>query len=183
MGGGFNPDFNTFVPAPAPQPASDFFVSDGFNSIRCVFSPLCKENFQRTYPSSIKIHNTVNMLICVKQYQYQIRQADSAQDDPEVQALPEVMIVVDELKIISFDRFSMKLPASVQYDDFVRVHLSFYSHFSQKATLIKSDPQLPQISDLPTFVNQPSAFEDRSPFYYPQGGRYNQKANLGSTTQ
>ena len=47
------------------DPYSDYFVSDGFNSIKCHFSDLCKESFDRMYPSSIKIYNIVNMLICI----------------------------------------------------------------------------------------------------------------------
>jgi len=45
---------------------ADYFASDGFNSIRCIFSEVCKENFARMYPASIKIFNTVNMLICIQ---------------------------------------------------------------------------------------------------------------------
>ena len=37
----------------------------------------------------------------------------------------EVVLVIDELRVISFDRFSMKMPSSVAYDDLVRVHLSY----------------------------------------------------------
>ena len=44
---------------------ADYFVSDGFNSIKCHFSEVCKENFERMYPLSIKIFHTVNMLICI----------------------------------------------------------------------------------------------------------------------
>jgi hypothetical protein len=32
------------------DPYSDYFVSDGFNSIKCHFSELCKETFGRMYP-------------------------------------------------------------------------------------------------------------------------------------
>jgi Shelterin complex subunit, TPP1/ACD len=45
---------------------TDYFASDGFNSIRCIFSQICKESFERLYPASIKIYNTVNMLICIQ---------------------------------------------------------------------------------------------------------------------
>lgn len=44
---------------------NDYFLSDGFNSIKCVFSDLCRENFSKSYPSSIKISNTVNMLLLI----------------------------------------------------------------------------------------------------------------------
>lgn len=48
----------------------------------------------------------------------------------------EVVLVVDEMRVISFDRFQMKLPSSVQYDDLVRVHLQFFKHYTQKKMLI-----------------------------------------------
>ena len=47
---------------------ADYFVSDGFHSIKCHFSEVCKESFERSYPSSIKIFNIVNMLICIESY-------------------------------------------------------------------------------------------------------------------
>ena len=40
----------------------------------------------------------------------------------------EVVLVIDELRVISFDRFSMKMPSSVAYDDQVRIHLNFLKH-------------------------------------------------------
>ena len=47
----------------------DYFVCDDFHCIKCIFSEQCKEAFERKYPSSIKIHQIVNMLICVQEYQ------------------------------------------------------------------------------------------------------------------
>lgn len=47
------------------DPYCDYFVSDGFNSIKCHFSEVCKETFGKMYPQSIKIYNIVNMLICI----------------------------------------------------------------------------------------------------------------------
>ena len=52
---------------------SDYFVSDGFHSVKCHFSNECKEAFDRAYPTSIKIFNTVNMLICVQSYFVELR--------------------------------------------------------------------------------------------------------------
>jgi hypothetical protein len=34
----------------ANDPYSDYFVSDGFNSIKCHFSEACKERFLKMYP-------------------------------------------------------------------------------------------------------------------------------------
>ena len=55
---------------------ADYFVSDGFHSIKCCFSEICKENFDRIYPSSVRIFNIVNMLICIQSYYLELRCAD-----------------------------------------------------------------------------------------------------------
>jgi hypothetical protein len=107
------------------ESSEDYFASDGFNSIRCVFSETCKENFSKLYPESLKISNTVNMLICIQSY---FLQAVGEQLSASGQPL-EVQLVIDEMRVISFDRFQMKLPSSVQYDDLVRTHLAFYKHY------------------------------------------------------
>jgi hypothetical protein len=82
---------------------------------------------------------------------------------------------VDELRIISFDRFQMKLPSSVQYDDLVRVHLNYFKHYKQKVQFLKADYGLPDICKLPIFLNSSLAIggvsEDR-PIFYPTNGRY-----------
>ena len=44
----------------------------------------------------------------------------------------EVVLVIDELRVISFDRFGMKMPSSVAFDDQVRIHLSYLRHFLMK---------------------------------------------------
>jgi hypothetical protein len=59
--------FNTSIEA-STSSAGDFFASDGFNSIKCLFSEQCKEQFEHRYPKSLKIFNTVNMLICIQSY-------------------------------------------------------------------------------------------------------------------
>ncbi len=71
-----------------------------------------------------------------------------------------MVLVIDELKVISFDRFQMKLPSSVQYDDLIRVHLAYFRHFNAKRALIGSSYELPIISALPT-LNPPSVSEDK----------------------
>lgn len=50
--------------------------------------------------------------------------------------LLEVQLVIDKLKVISFDRFSMKLPSSVKYEDHVQTHLAFYKHYLMKKALL-----------------------------------------------
>ncbi len=44
----------------------------------------------------------------------------------------EAVLVIDELRVISFDRFGMKMPSSVAFDDQIRVHLSYLRHFLMK---------------------------------------------------
>ena len=44
----------------------------------------------------------------------------------------EVVLVIDELRVISFDKLSMKMPSSVAYDDLVNVHLSYLTHLMVK---------------------------------------------------
>ena len=61
----------------------------------------------------------------------------------------EVVLVIDELRVISFDRFSMKMPSSVAYDDQVRVHLSYLQHFLTKQALLSSKFEMPLVGTLP----------------------------------
>ncbi len=79
------------------------------------------------------------MLICVHKYEYVVRKG------------PEVVMQIDEMKVISFDRFQMKLPSSVHYDDYVRVHLDFLKHFNDKLELIKQQFEMPDINKIHTF--------------------------------
>ena len=104
----------------ASSPYSDYFVSDGYNSIRCVFSEVCKEMFERRYPGSLKIYNTANMLICIMAYTLQVRTNNALYTEihPSIPLDPlckqvEVVLIVEDMRIVSFDRFQMKLPASV----------------------------------------------------------------------
>ena len=48
----------------------------------------------------------------------------------------DVVLVIDELRVISFDRYGMKLPSSVAFDDQVRSNLSFLRHFLMKQVLL-----------------------------------------------
>ena len=148
----------------ANDPYSDYFVSDGFNSIKCHFTEVCKETFGRMYPSSIKIYNIVNMLICIQSYSIVLRNKDydltkqTLQPSDLVTELLrqtygratdlEIVLVIDELRVISFDRFQVKLPASVQYEDQVRVYLAYMKHFLQKIKLIAIEFGMPDIATL-----------------------------------
>jgi hypothetical protein len=55
----------------------DFFVSDDYNQIKCVFSPACKERFAARYPSSINVYKVANMIVCLQEYQLILKDADN----------------------------------------------------------------------------------------------------------
>jgi len=48
----------------------------------------------------------------------------------------EVVLIVDELRVISFDRYGMKMPSSLAFDDQVRNHLGVLRHFLMKQLLL-----------------------------------------------
>jgi len=51
----------------------DYFVSDGFHSVKCVFSDTCRQLFESTYPESVKISSIINMLVCVPNFRIELR--------------------------------------------------------------------------------------------------------------
>lgn len=74
------------------------------------------------YPSSIKIYNIVNMLICIQSYSMVLHNRDYDLTKQPLQPTTdlvaellkqthgrqtdlEVVLVIDELRVISFDRF------------------------------------------------------------------------------
>ena len=115
----------------------DYFVSDGFHSIKCLFTEACRKQFSETYPDSVTIPSIVNMLICVQRFHLELRsslasfkrQASQASSMYEESTMDvsggnlsgikslEVVLLVDELRVISFDRYGVKLPSSVAFDD------------------------------------------------------------------
>ena len=75
----------------------------------------------------------------------------------------EVVLVIDELRIISFDRFPLNLPASVHFDDQVRTYLLSMHHYLAKKSLLRVNNtanslgkgfQMPQIGELPQLLVQ-----------------------------
>ena len=48
----------------------------------------------------------------------------------------EVVLLVDELRVISFDRFGMKMPSSLAFDDQVRSYLNVLRHFLMKQLVL-----------------------------------------------
>ena len=49
----------------------------------------------------------------------------------------EVVLIVDELRVISFDRFGMSMPSSLAFDDQVRAYLSVLRHFLMKQLILR----------------------------------------------
>ena len=48
----------------------------------------------------------------------------------------EVVLMVDELRVISFDRFGMKMPSSLAFDDQVRSYLNVLRQFLMKQLVL-----------------------------------------------
>ena len=49
----------------------------------------------------------------------------------------EVLMQIDDIQVISFDKFNFKISQSVDYDENIRIHLNFVSHFIQKKVLLE----------------------------------------------
>jgi hypothetical protein len=97
------------------------------------------------------------MLICVNSYKLELRsplptaKAAKSTNPTETDAILsvdgmesvtgaliknlEVVLVIDELRVISFDRYGMKMPSSVAFDDLVRTNLSYLRHFLMKQSI------------------------------------------------
>lgn len=148
---------------------------------------MCREAFERTYPASVRIFHVVNMLICIKSYRVELRcpaalsakstgcslslfKGASAGADVNALRALEVVLVIDELRVISFDRFRMKMPQSVAYDDQVCIHLTYLRHFLIKQILIRSEFAQTPISSLPQRLAL-VANEERSVFAPATGAR------------
>lgn len=129
----------------------EFYVCDDFNMIKCQYSPQCKEKFEQRYPKSISIYSIYNMLVCLQDYRLIIRDTsdvklngESALQKDRIGAMQlgskiEVIMEIDHLDVISFDRFSFKRSPSIQYDEGIRIHTNFLIHYLNKKALVE-DP-------------------------------------------
>ncbi len=54
----------------------EYFVSDDYNQIRCIFSNECKERFAERYPSSLSVYKVANMLVCLQDYDLVLQDAE-----------------------------------------------------------------------------------------------------------
>ena len=48
----------------------------------------------------------------------------------------EIILQIDSLQVISFDRFRLNLPSSIEYDQQIRTHMNFVSHYLTKQKLL-----------------------------------------------
>ena len=121
------------------------------------------------------------MLICVQTFSVELRStAQSATKDldlfkgssvaSDVRSLKnlQVVLVIDELRVISFDRFGMKMPSSVAFDNQVRTNLNYLRHFLMKQVLLHQQFEMTDIGAISLRLAKP-ANEERSS-YFPQGG-------------
>ena len=108
------------------------------------------------------------MLICIENYKVELRTPNAKNSGSDFHQLKnlEVVLVVDELRVISFDRFGLNLPSSVAFDDQVRAHLSFLRHFLMKQVLIPQEFEMVSISSIPLRRGN-VANEERSSFFPP----------------
>lgn len=117
-------------------------MSDDYNQIRCIFSNECKEKFSEKYPESLKIFNVANMLVCLQEYELILKDGErnptsllSALDQTsrlsqlKLGSKVEVQMQINELQVISFDKFAFKNSQLVDYDENIRIHLNFVIHY------------------------------------------------------
>jgi hypothetical protein len=83
------------------------------------------------------------MLICVQKYSLEVKQKSESSKDIEV------VLIIDDLKVISFDQYAIKLPSSVSYDDQVRNHLAYMRHHKVKKQILATEYELAEISHFP----------------------------------
>ena len=97
-----------------------FFISDGFNQIQCEFSDACKAHFLNYYPPSLGITELVDMLICVENYQLNLqtpfKDTKNINNDQWKHTHLKLVLTVDQLKVISFDQFSIARKLPIDYD-------------------------------------------------------------------
>ncbi len=58
---------------------------------------------------------------------------------------------IEDLQVISFDKFNFKISQSVEYDENIRIHMNFVTHFLSKKSIIE-ESKVKEIA-LNTFKN------------------------------
>lgn len=150
------------------EKAGEFYICDDQHQIKCIFTNQCKEKFEQRYPSSVKIYNIANMLVCILEYRLVLRSPDlisgqhkQVNQSNELQISEnlklsnnlEVAMEIDDLQVISFDRFQLRQSQLINYDESIRIHINFVTHFLSKKSLLeesKTSPLLPVTRNLLT---------------------------------
>ena len=131
------------------------------------------------------------MLICVKSFRMELRAPSPTAQKPgagpsekqnlntsektagasDVHLLKnlDVVLVIDELRVISFDRYGMKLPSSVAFDDQVRSNLSYLRHFLMKQVLLLQSDEFEMAPISSMQLRQCNAANEERSSYFPQG--------------
>jgi len=58
-----------------------------------------------------------------------------------------MLMQIDDIQVISFDRFNFKMSQLVDYDENIRIHLNFVTHFIQKKALLEDSKVAEEHSD------------------------------------
>lgn len=76
----------------------------------------------------------------------------------------EVVLMVDELRVISFDRFGMKMPSSLAFDDQVRSYLNVLRQFLMKQLVLSQEFEMAPVQALSRRSTN-ATNEERSTFF------------------
>ena len=55
----------------------------------------------------------------------------------------EVIMQVDDIQVISFDKYNFKTSQSVEYDENIRIHLNFVIHYLLKKRVLEESKVAP----------------------------------------
>lgn len=148
-------------------------MSDGQFSIKCTFSDKCVRDFSDIYPSSLKVHNLSKMLVCVESFSLLLCSKLMQKIGKQSQLLDapldlEVVLVIEDLRVISFDRVDVHLKENIAFDEQFRAHLGYVRHHLLKQAFISENAQnrfeMPQILWFDSTAG-PEGNEEKSAFY------------------
>ena len=87
-------------------------------------------------------YKVANMLVCLQEYQLILKDAEGNVDNNRISKLKlgskiDVIMQIEDLQVISFDKFNFKVSQSVEYDENIRIHMNFVIHFLSKKSIIE----------------------------------------------
>lgn len=53
--------------------SSEYLISDGFHTVKAIFTKECQEEMEDIYPSCINVHTLDNRLLCIKDYEIELK--------------------------------------------------------------------------------------------------------------